>query len=82
MPNKRNSKRKEKKKGESPWLIMNFLRRIDNFGYPLPGFNIKGEDRVKTAFGGIMTATVIILTIVYFFNKFNTIADKKNPIMN
>ena len=29
-----------------------------------------------------MTATVIILTLVYFITKFNTIADKKNPIMN
>ena len=61
---------------------MNVLRSIDRFGEPLPAFNIKGKDKVQTAFGGIMTATVIILTLVYFINKFNNIADKKNPILN
>ena len=61
---------------------MNMLRRIDKFGEPIPAFNIKGKDKVTTAVGGIMTVTVIILTLSYFITKVNNIADKKNPIMN
>ena len=49
---------------------------------PIPAFNIKGKQKVQSAFGGIMTATVIILTVGYFFNKLNTITYNKNPIMN
>ena len=49
---------------------------------PIPAFNIEGEDEVKSAFGGIMTATVVIFIVGYFFNKLNTITYNKNPIMN
>ena len=67
---------------ESPWYIMNTLRHLDRFGEPIPAFNIKGEDKVKTAFGGIVTLLVVFLTISYFINKLNAIVVKKNPIMN
>ena len=61
---------------------MNMLRRIDRFGEPLPAFNIKGKDKVTTAFGGIMTALIIILTLSYFISKVNSIVERSNPIMN
>ena len=61
---------------------MNLMRQIDRFGEPVPAFNIQGKDKVKTAFGGIVTLFVVFLTINYFINKLNSIVEKKNPIMN
>ena len=58
------------------------LSRLDRFGEPVPAFNIKGKNQVKTAFGGIMTVIIIVFTTGYFFNKFNTIIKKENPILN
>ena len=55
---------------------MNSLEQIDRFGEPIPAFNIKGKDKVKTAFGGIMTLLVVFLTISYFSSKFNSIVAK------
>ena len=79
---KKDAQSKEKQFRESPWYILNLLRKIDQFGVPIPAFNIQGEDEVKSAFGGIMTATVMIFIVGYFFNKLNTITYNKNPIMN
>ena len=48
MPNNRsgNCQREDKQFKESPWYIGNFMRDIDNFGQPLPTFNIKGKDKI------------------------------------
>ena len=46
MPIKRNKQSKEKDNAstfdESRWSAMNFLRKLDIFGQPIPAFNIKG----------------------------------------
>ena len=55
---------------------------MDIFGVPLPSFNVKGKDKIQSAFGGIMTATVFILTLGYFITGFRNIADRENPILN
>ena len=77
MGSKRKLIKKQKKKGdnsermfsESPWHMTNFFRRLDKFGEPLPAFNIKGEEEVKTVVGGILTFFSIILTLMYFASK-------------
>ena len=67
---------------ESPWHFTNFLHRIDKFGQPIPGFNIKGQNEVKTAIGGIMTAIIVSITLGYFATKFNGLLNGDNPIIN
>ena len=67
---------------ESPWYILNILRHLDRFGEPVPAFNIKGINQVKTAFGGIMTTMIMLFTLGYFNNKLNTALKKENPILN
>ena len=61
---------------------MGFLRQLDRFGSSIPAFNIKGKDKVKTTIGGIISTTIIALTLGYFVTNFNTIIQKDNPITN
>ena len=61
---------------------MNVLQRIDKFGEPIPAFNLKGKNQIRTPFGGIMTITIIFFTLGYFLQKLNTILEKENPILN
>ena len=82
MPNKKDSYSQETTFRESPWYIMNFMRRIDRFGEPIPAFNIKGRNKVTTTIGGFMTLMVMFLTLSYLTSKINSIVQKKNPIMN
>ena len=82
MPFKKSAKINKKLFKDSAWKIENLLSRIDRFGEPIPAFNIKGKEKIQTAFGGLLTAAVVFFVLGYFFTKFNTIADKKNPIMN
>ena len=67
---------------ESPWHIAGFLRKIDRFGYPIPTFNIKGADKVKTAIGGILTATIMTFTLGYFIIKMQALIKGSDPIIN
>ena len=40
---------------ETPWHINSFFRNVDRFGQPIPAFNVRGKDKVKTVVGGILT---------------------------
>ena len=51
---------------ESPWHINSFFSKIDRFGQQIPAFNVKGKDKVTTTVGGIMTVTIMTLTLGYF----------------
>ena len=82
MSVERNRQSKKTTFRESPWYVGNLLRQIDYFGEPIPAFNIKGKDKVTTAFGGIMTLTVMFFTLSYLISKINDIVEKKNPIIN
>ena len=63
---------------ESPWHIMSFLRKLDRFGLPIPAFNVRGASEVKTAFGGVLTIAIIIVTLGYFALKFQDLRTGKD----
>ena len=67
---------------ESRWSVTNFLRDCDLFGQPIPAFNIKGKDQVKTAIGGILSAIIITVTLGYTIMKIPDLILKSNPIIN
>ena len=50
---------------KSPYSLGNKLRSIDNFGLPIPSFNLKGETRVTTWVGGLLSAMIKAITLAY-----------------
>ena len=83
MPKKQNGSPKDSKQfKESPWHISSFLRTIDRFGSPIPAFNIKGTEKVKTTAGGILTATIMVFTLSYFVVNVQRLAKGSDPIIN
>ena len=52
---------------------------MDGFGQPLPTFNIKGETKVKTAQGGVVTALLCFMVLTYAILKFIQLTGRENP---
>ena len=50
---------------ERKWHIGSVVAGVDAFPHPLPGFNIKGRELMKTFPGGVMTALILIVIIFY-----------------
>ena len=61
------------------WHMPNVLKKIDIFGEPLPGFNLKGDTAIPTLTGGICTFLILIIFIAYGSLKFIHLKDKRNP---
>ena len=50
---------------QSKWYLGNVFRSLDNFGSPIPAFNLKGNKEVTTIAGGLLSATILTLTLAY-----------------
>jgi len=50
---------------EAKWKIGTFVKNIDGFGQEIPSFNLKGETRINTFFGGMITVAILSLTLAY-----------------
>ena len=72
----------ETKFSESPWHVMTFLRKLDKFGQPIPAFNLKGEDKVKTSLGGLLTAAIMTTVLGYAIMKMYDLIVGADPIIN
>ena len=55
------------------------FKRMDLFGVDLPTFTIKGESKVMTVTGGILSLCVALVFFVYATLKFSHLVDKYNP---
>ena len=64
------------------WHLGNVLTNLDFYGKDVPAFNIKGQNRVNTIFGGIMTSMVLLLTLVYTVIKLDELYSRQNPIIS
>ena len=60
----------------------NVLTNLDFYGKDVPAFNIKGQNRVNTVFGGIMTSMVLVLTLIYTVIKLDELYSRQNPIIS
>ena len=56
-----------------------FMKRIDLFGTPIPGFNIQGKTSVNTKTGAMVSFIVIFLTLAYSLLKMQHMIVRKNP---
>ena len=52
------------------------------FGKPIPAFNIKGENSVKSLAGGCLTISIMTLVFTYAVIKGIHLAQGSNPIMS
>ena len=64
------------------WKIDTFVKNMDSFGQEVPSFNIKGEKRVTTLFGGTITALILLLTLAYATFKGIQLVGRTNPTIN
>ena len=55
---------------------------MDWFGSEIPSFNLKGETRITTLFGGMMTALIMILSLGYAILKGIHLIHRTNPTIN
>ena len=67
---------------DSPWSVRSFLRECDIFGQPIPAFNIRGKDKVKTAWGGILSAIIMTISLGYAIVNFHDLILRTNPIVS
>ena len=64
------------------WLTGSFLEKFDNFGEPVPAFNVKGEDMHKTRIGGACSLVIGALVLLFASIKFTHLTSKYNPQMS
>ena len=50
---------------QSPYSLTNRLLSIDNFGLPIPSFNLKGKTHINTWVGGLLSAIIFTITLAY-----------------
>ena len=55
---------------------------IDSFGRELPAFNLRGEAKVNTLVGGVITIVIFALTLSYAVIKAIHLSSKANPQIN
>ena len=64
------------------WHIKNIFTSLDSFGLEVPSFNIKGETKINTAMGGLVTTLILICTLAYATVKMIQLAAGENPVIN
>ena len=67
---------------DNPWHIKNVLRNFDSYGENVPSFNIKGAKSVNTLCGGIVSATIATLALLYATTKFIGLMEHSNPVLS
>ncbi len=67
---------------ESVWRMDRVIKNLDNFAKDVPSFNIKGESKVRTIFGGLMTGAVIIIALAYATLKMIDLIGRDYPNVN
>ena len=73
---------RSKEFSKSPWSLANILRSVDNFGLPIPSFNLKGKTHAKTWIGGLLTAMILTLTLAYAVQKLHAVFTGSDPTIN
>ena len=61
------------------WAIGNIMRRLDTFGQDVPAFNLRGENRINTVCGGVITTIIFTIVLIYCSVKGLDFYDKRNP---
>ena len=75
-------KSSKSKSGGASWSVSNRMRDIDGFGKEIPAFNLRGENRVNSVCGGVVTTIILTLALIYASVKAIDLVEKKNPVIN
>lgn len=70
-----NSSRKE----ERSWRFDRVMTNFDSFSMEVPSFNIRGETRVRTLCGSIVTFIILALTISFAVHTSLELVEPQNP---
>ena len=55
---------------------------IDNFGLPIPSFNLKGKTHITTWVGGLLSAMIFTITLAYATQKLHALYLGLDPTIN
>ena len=58
------------------------LERIDVFGEAVPGFNLKGNNKVNTITGGIFSIFLYTVMFMYGLVRLQQLRDRHNPLIS
>ena len=75
-------KTSKRRAGGVAWSVGNRLRDIDGFGKEIPTFNLKGENRVNSVFGGIVTTIIMTLVLFYALIKAIDLVEKRGAAIS
>ena len=55
------------------------LKRVDFFKRDLPTFNLRGQSKISTIYGGIATVMLATIMLLYAGIKLKMLANRENP---
>ena len=75
------SQKNQQERGSRPgWP--NLLKKFDLFAAPLPGFNIGGETTVQSNTGGLVSISILSVTLLFALLKLQDLLTKHNPTIS
>ena len=72
-------KSSKRRGGRASWSVGNTMRDMDGFGKEIPSFNLRGENRVNSVCGGVVTTVILTLVLIYASMKAIDLVEKRNP---
>ena len=58
------------------------LKKFDIFSARVPSFNIDGKTEVRTLTGGVISLSIVMLTILFGLLKLQHMLERKNPLIS
>ena len=49
--------------------FIEYAKRFDKFGYQVPSFNVKGQSKVSSSLGSLLTIVSLVIIIIYALAK-------------
>ena len=62
--------------------LSRLLEHIDAFGEDLPTFNIRGNDKITSTAGGVVTILIAFVVFAFTLVKFTHFMERHNPNMS
>ena len=59
--------------------VSGFIRSLDFFKEPIPGFNIEGRAGVGSLLGIVISVSLVIIMSLYGSMKFDVLVNRVNP---
>ena len=60
-------------------MLTKIAKRLDFFGASVPGFNLRGEDKVNTTTGGVISFLILYTIFLFALVKLPKLLLRENP---